>query len=364
MLHDIVDKTAQRIESDLKEQPEVQAELGLVLTEVYFQLQDYDLMEEMARKTLVLSRNQLGAESLPAADALSLRAGALMVLRRTDEAEVAVRQAIILQQKLRGANSVQEADALRCLSRILIHQSTSSVGAKSQELKQQSARLARRALAIYRKRYGEDHEEIAWALQNLASILGATGKLDEAEEAVRQAIEIRIRLHGELHPYLASDYSALGIALIRQDKLDAAEASLRKALELGDKMGIEGKNLHGRVHDTLAYVLLTRGNPVEAEQHLRESVTIMRKEMGVDYPDLPAYLCSLATTLQQNGNLDEARAAAQEALDICNRNPDSIPDPLKKRAVKTLASILSAQGDTAALKTLDREAMEPSDVKE
>ena len=50
MLREIVDKTAKRISTDLKDQPDVEIELRATLTQVYEQLQDYQTMEQTARR--------------------------------------------------------------------------------------------------------------------------------------------------------------------------------------------------------------------------------------------------------------------------------------------------------------------------
>jgi len=119
MLREIVDKTAVRIGTHLKDQPEVEIELRLTLAQVYFDLQDYKKMEQTARETLRLAHARFGEENLAVADALGQVGRALMFLRGTDEAEVFTRQAVAMQRKLRGEGSLQEADSLCNLGDIM-----------------------------------------------------------------------------------------------------------------------------------------------------------------------------------------------------------------------------------------------------
>ena len=57
MLREIVDNTAQQIDSDLKDEPEVQIELRLLLAQIYYDLRLYNKMEETVRQTLRLARS-------------------------------------------------------------------------------------------------------------------------------------------------------------------------------------------------------------------------------------------------------------------------------------------------------------------
>src|SRR5262249_40378073 len=68
MLKEIVNRTAQRIDIDLKDQPEVQVDLNLTLGRVYFALQLYKEMQTNARHTLEIARATYGEESAATAD--------------------------------------------------------------------------------------------------------------------------------------------------------------------------------------------------------------------------------------------------------------------------------------------------------
>jgi hypothetical protein len=65
-----VDKTAARVSTDLKDEPEVEIELGLTLGQVYFDLEIYKEMAQISRETLRLARARVGQENLAVADEL------------------------------------------------------------------------------------------------------------------------------------------------------------------------------------------------------------------------------------------------------------------------------------------------------
>src|SRR5207249_2550316 len=62
MLREILDKTAERVGEDLKDQPDVEAELRSTIGEVYWALGQYQKAEAMHREALALRRKLFGQE--------------------------------------------------------------------------------------------------------------------------------------------------------------------------------------------------------------------------------------------------------------------------------------------------------------
>jgi len=60
--------------------------------------------------------------------------------------------------------------------------------------------LLRRALEIDEETLGPDHLDVASDLNNLAALLEATNRLDEAEPLMRRALAIFEQSLGEDHP--------------------------------------------------------------------------------------------------------------------------------------------------------------------
>ncbi len=56
---------------------------------------------------------------------------------------------------------------------------------------------------MFERLYGPDHYEIAVNLNNLAAVMEATGKAEEAEHLYRRALELKKRLFGPEHPEVA-----------------------------------------------------------------------------------------------------------------------------------------------------------------
>jgi serine/threonine protein kinase/tetratricopeptide (TPR) repeat protein len=289
MLREIVDKTAERVGADLKDQPEVEIEMRLTLAKVYFDLQLYQKMETMSREALRLARAHFGEENLFVADALGQIGRALFFRRSLDESEDFTRQAIAMQKKLRGEDSLEEAASLCNLSDVLRRKG-----------KLDEAETAIRAgLRILKKRLGNDSSEVVWGLNT------------EAEDVIREALATGPRsASGKDDPATASAYLELGVTIKdgSTNRFSEAETYIRKALEIQEKIQGKGKVSQQHSHFALADALKKQGKLDEAEIHYREALTIAGREMGADFPELPEYVAALAGILREQGKLAEAKA--------------------------------------------------------
>jgi tetratricopeptide (TPR) repeat protein len=343
MLQEIVDKTAEQIDTELAGQPEVQAELRVTLAQVYFDLQLHHKAEAMARHTLEMARADLGDENIFVADALLQLGRELKYRRAFDEAEPVIRQSIAMQRKLRGADSTREATLLCSLSDILRHQADIRGDRAKQLAEAESA--ARESLAISRKRLGNDSNEAAWALLALSQALQHQQKYPESEAAIREAHAMRVRLHGHEHPFTAIDLKFLGQTLMHQGKLDEAEKCVRESLAVSEKMEGNETLRQAETHSILGDILSRQRKLDEAETHCRAAVTIARKQMGEDYLDLSKLLSALAGVLAEQGKLVEARQCAEQALDICRRHPEEVGRSQYDKAATTLEIVRAKLGD-------------------
>jgi serine/threonine protein kinase/tetratricopeptide (TPR) repeat protein len=256
MLREIVDKTADRIDQELEGQPDVQAELRLILAQVYFELQLYRETEKIAQHTLETARSQFGEENLVVADALLQRGRALSYLREFDEAETVTREAIAMQRKLRGKGSAKEGTSLCSLSDTLRHEA--GIRGDRAKLLAEAERVAREGLAIRRERLGSESDDTAWALHDLSMVLLDENKSTEAEAAIREAHRIRVTNYGNEHPYTADDLAILGEVLLRQGKLVEAEECCRRSLSVSEKTEGKGKLSQSNAHYFLGEVLQAR----------------------------------------------------------------------------------------------------------
>jgi serine/threonine protein kinase len=351
MLQEIVDKTAERISTDLRNQPEVAIDLRHTLVQVYLDLELFRKAEETARQTLRLARERFGEENLPVADALSQLGRTLFFLRQLDESESLTRQALAMHRKLRGNDSLEEAAALHNLGDISRHRSLTVTGNERQSKLAEAETNLRQALAINR-RWLADSDEVAWTLYALHLVVQLEGRITEAESICREALAIFQKLHGEEHPFIGYALMGLSRTLVLEDKLSETEAVLRKALEVQLKTEGKGKADQRYTHFALAEVLEKQGKLAEAEEHYRAALEIERKEMGPDDEDWP-FTAAVAGILRKQGKLTEARQLAEEAVAICQRLSGRVAHWVKESSIATLRDVLTDLGDKAALEKLE-----------
>jgi serine/threonine protein kinase/Tfp pilus assembly protein PilF len=346
MLHEILDKTTQRVDTDLKEEPEAQLDLRLKLARVYFDLQDYTRTDQMSLETLKLAQAHFEGDSPAAAEALHRRAMALMRLRDLETAEVAARQSLAMQTKLHGDESPEAASVLCILGDVLRHSGRNA----------EAETDFRKALAIRKTAFGEDNDEIAWALEGFGFALSAQGKMTEAKTAAREALAIMQKAHGEEHPYTSYEYWCLGSFLVEgtPEEVAEAETDLRKAIEIQEKAVGKGKWSQAWMHHHLAIALSKRNQPQEAESHFREALAIARKE-GPDRSDMIQLILGYVSFLRRNHRSEDARPLADEAVSICRRHPSRLWASRQRRAVTALREVLTETADTNSLGKLNLE---------
>jgi tetratricopeptide (TPR) repeat protein len=346
MLKEIVDQTANRVSTDLKDEPEVQVDLYLTLGKVYFALQNYKEMEANARHTLQLARATYGEENGATADALVQLGRAQLFLRNIGAGDTVMRQAIAMQRKVRGQGSAEEADAL-CILSDLLRNEWDQGGDRRTKLAEAEA-LARAGLAIRKKRFGNESNETAWGLHTLAVVLWEEqdeGKLAEAEAAIRESLAIREGIDGKEHPFAAWHRKMLGKVLYSEHKLDEAEECFRSALATMERIDGHGKLNQMDTHASLGRILHDRGKLAEAEAEYRQAVAIGTDEVGPKFLDLPVYLTPLAQVLTEQNKLPEARETAQQAVDICKGHLDKVYPKIAENAAAELDYVLLKLGN-------------------
>src|SRR5262249_5912765 len=100
--------------------------------------------------------------------------------------------------------------------------------------------LHRKALALFLKARGEGHTDTATSYYRLASVLGAQGKWPEAEPLHRKALAIELAALGEAHQSTAGSYSKLAHTPDHLGKADEARAALPAAGQAFDRARLRG----------------------------------------------------------------------------------------------------------------------------
>lgn len=194
--------------------------------------------------------------------------------------------------------------------------------------------LLQSAYATRKRELGESHPLTLLALNDLGSVLEASGKMDEAEKCYKQAYEGRLRVLGADHPDTLVSMGNLGNFYRGMGKADLAEPLLRTALETSRRvLGNEHRTTLIAMN-TMGFLYATTGKLAEAEPLWREAYETGRKTLGDENRDVLVWVNNLGGLLQSQGKLAEAEPYLIESVERHRRIlGDEHPTTIRATAV-------------------------------
>jgi tetratricopeptide (TPR) repeat protein len=332
----------------LDDQPAIQARLLTLLSRLHAQVGEYDGARAFSTRAVALYDSLGEAETVEAAEAHTALATVLEYRGAYAEAEGHYRRALALHRALRGGDDVGTAEAMNNLAALL-------EDVDGPEAAAEALRLGLGALAIYRRRLGDDHLDLAQAHNNVGVAYYLHRDYARAAAHYRQALDARRRQLGD-HPLVANTQSNLANLLHEQGRPDEAVGLFREAIRiwrgtLGADHPMVSTGLFG-----LGEALRDLGRLEEAEAALLESGAIDRAALPPDHPYLADGLVALAQVRTRRGLLARAEADLREALAIYRRRPDTTPSD-RAEAEAALGTCLLRQGRAAEAAPLLRSAL-------
>jgi eukaryotic-like serine/threonine-protein kinase len=304
LLKEILDSTVHRVTTDLKGQPEVQADICNTIGEVYRALGQFQKAEEMHREARDLQGKAVGPKRRDVAASLTELGFVLRDEGRFEDAEALQREALDLRRKLYGDGHPEVAWSLNNLALVL----------RSRGKLAEAEKLHRQALAMQRSSIGNENIAVATSLNNLALTLRDEGKLAEAEQCFRDSLAMQQKLGRGDDPGVAITTDNLAFVLRDESKLTEAEALERQSLAMQRKLfGAEHPSVATALNN-LALVLAAKGEYTNAVALHRTALAMRRKLLGNEHPEVASSLDNLALALRKQNAFTEARQLETEAL--------------------------------------------------
>ncbi len=368
---ELVAKGAERIETDLAGQPEVQAEMEQLLGNVFWNLGRSEQGLELVERAL--GRTSEATSSAGRANALRSKGGILVDLGRPEDAEPFLREALAMHERTLGPLHPEVAEDLDRL--VLLSMARGNLD--------EARELAERSLSIRQQSLGGDHIETADSLNNLGVLQRQAGDYSAAEESYRQALAIRQAQLGDRHPdtldslgnfgsllhfrgryeearqlfaevvvahdaVFGSDHPSsvrarnnLAAPLAQLGRLEEAEALYREVLAYwAETTGLDHPNALG-TQSSLGLIDRMRGRLEAAEASDRSVLARAIEALGEDHPLSARFAGRLADTLREAGHLDEARVHAQRSLEVHERKFG--PEAPQVASDLQLAGVISAE---------------------
>jgi tetratricopeptide (TPR) repeat protein len=345
---EILDKGAERIDTELVEQPEIQATLMDTMGTVYTSLGLYPEAARLVDKS-VQKRRELFGDAHPEVAASLTHLGEVQTLSADyEQAERNLRDSLEMRRAAFGGSSDEVAESLTRLGDVLYRQgefdeagslfadalrirrllyevpdagiaeSLEDIGLNELErgdYKQAEAYL-RDAVAMRRELHGDAHPSLAESINNLAWAVFSTGNLEEAERLLIESLAMTRELLGEIHPELAVALNNIAYVLEQRGQYQEAETNYRKALAMYRELLGDDHPEVARSMSNLAFVLYAKGERAMAIEQMRGALQIYREAVGLEHPDTASTAAGLGFWLIEQRSYEESEILLQESLDV------------------------------------------------
>lgn len=342
---EVLDRAARRVETELSEQPQIEATVRETLARSYHSLGLYEKAEHHIRAALAHRLRSQGPNSEFYVDGLRVLGRILGDSGRYQEAESVLRQALQRSANLTD-RTVAHADLKQELAVVL----------GAQDRRAEAQVLHREVLETYQASLPAGDPRLASAFNNLATHLGYEGRYQEAETMLREALGIVERHHGEEHPKVAHALANLATMVDAQQRHADAQSLYRRALTIARRtMGPQHPQTIW-IEVSLANALLLSGHAVAAEEHANQALQYAHESLLPDRHPITAYAAIVsAQSLLSQGRAEDAERRAREALE--SRQASFGDDHWQTANAKSvLGEALAAQGRLEAAEPLLLEA--------
>jgi len=368
----LLDQAARQIQSDLNQQPDVNARLleaigrsfrrmgqpvraipylqaslsiqrklsadeatvGSIVTEIANALREAGQTQESDRyfsEALEISRQSKDQRSQAHAQLL-VDLGRLEKMRsRPEQALGHLNVALQLMRELKGPRDPEVGAILAEMSNIMVW-SDDLPGAE---------RVARQAVDIY-KSVPPFHPDRVMADFYLADILFYRGRVDEAAPLFERTLAAQKKLYGPANSIVADTLASLAQVRVAQNKLGEAERLIREALDAHRQSGSTVYQKIGYLQTMLATVLMKQAKFAEAEELLRQTLDLFARNLPPDHQYIASTEHYLGEALLATGKLAEAEQVLTAAMNRWQRT--GAATWRSARSANALGEVLHRQG--------------------
>jgi eukaryotic-like serine/threonine-protein kinase len=342
---ELLGRGARRVDGELAQQPELQAELLDVLGVIHRDLGLYAEADSLLRRSIELARARGGGNDRREAERLTEWARVLAARGQYARAESLLvdARAILLA---RGPEDSIAAATLSALG-----------GLRRQQGRYAEAEaLYVQALKIDRSPRGAGPLRLADDLDDLGVVLEEAGNLARADSMYQQALSLRRERLDADHPRVIASLHHLGALREKQGEYAAAERLDREVLERRRRVYPAGHPEIAYALQGLASTLQIQGGYPEAEALNLEALAVLRERLGPDHPEAVELERNLATLLYEKGDLRQAEARFRTVWAAWQRSLGS-EHPTTLGAANDLAAVLKYQRRFAEAEPLYRETL-------
>ncbi len=325
--------------TELAAEPELRADLLLVVGDVYRQLALFGEARRLLERALAIRRAQ------PGDDRLGL-AAALHALGRleSDAAELAA-----------ARRHLGEALAIRRAAYVYVYGGHPDIGRTLDALGTVLAAAgdfpaARRhhqeALALLEAGLSSDDPEVGLAVRNLGLAYEQERRYRPALACFRRALAQLEAAEGPHHPHVAATLVEIADVLDAAEESEEARAAYERALPVVEQAYGPAHPVLASTLAALANLLRANGEPGQAVALLRRALAIRTAALGPSHPLTAAGLNDLGLAHLTAGAPDAARQAFEQSSAAYRTGP-APADPSSANPLFNLAGMLRGEGRKA-----------------
>lgn len=315
---ELLDAAAKRVDADLNNMPEAQAELRYALADSLRNLGRPQAALTLLDASIPQLRALGSVDQRTLSSALQARAATREQLTDINGAEIDAREALYIALVLPDDEDSR-------LARIKIRTSI----AKLLTLRNKTAEALAQYRAILHDRTAllgrDDHPDLAVDWNNLSAVYERLERYGEAESSARRAMQLFATANGFAHPRMAWLHNALGFALLGQNRLDEAQAELDAARSLALAKLDANNPILLNIHIGLGRLAQARRNYAVADTAFAEALRI---GTTLNHTSLATVeIRSGLSFLQQNRYL-EAESMLRRGIERSAKLGGGLPNPL------------------------------------
>ena len=385
---EILESGARQVSRELEGEPELEAELLVVLGRVHVRLGLYEQARPLLERALELRQKHLPRDHLSIAESLHEWAELLHDEGEFDEAEKTARQAVALR---RTRNPQKAAQSLHLLARIrraqdareesiTLHKQALEIqrlhlgnehpevvhglvllarGLRFRGLREPAAEILEEALTIQERLFPGDHPDTGRLLVEISRLLKVNSRLAEAEIRAERALSMNRRLFGNVHPSVSSALNALASIHRELGEFEEAGELYQESLDLERRLlGTENLRFAIALYNQAYFLHLSLGRPAEAVPLFEEALEIAIRTVGEEHVNAGFFGAGLGGALVDLGRAHEAEPLLRQALDLFERQSSGGSTGRNANWARSeLAGALLHQGRQQEAKALLRKAL-------
>jgi len=191
----------------------------------------------------------------------------------------------------------------------------------------------------------ENKKWLAMALSDLGIAVARKGKFAESENFLRQSIDHSLTLNGQDRWIYVQATGDLGDLLVEQGKTDEAIGLYKSAIQEGSKLSDKPRPEIDNGYYDLGRVYKRLENYPEAQENIQKAYEIFKKTLGEETVQTSMTRKQIAELYYLQGDYENARAEIGEVLKVINKVVPEKPNLYSLYAEEVLANILTKTGE-------------------